>query len=423
MLLNFTVSNFLSIDEEQTLSLVGTKLDGPHRPIHLDGRSDGALPCAIIYGPNASGKSNLLLAIQFLRNQILYSHSKSSANQSIPRRPFLLNGTDENRPTVMEASFILNAVRYDYGFSLNDERYLGEWLYSYPEGRRRKLYERTLNEVSFGSEMKGTKKVLVEFMRPNSLFISTATQNGHEELSAVSDYFDNFYFSSQISVARELINSAFTENQIDPRSILFLDRIGTGVVGYRQTETDISETVKQMALEFFTLFRKHSNDDFPDIQAPDKDVIVELSHRAKNNQEVFFGTESESSGTRRLLLILNEIFRVLDEGTTAVIDEIDASLHTHAVEAIIHLFCDPLVNDKGAQLIATTHDTNLLASEILRRDEVWFAEKSFHGSSSYYSLAEVRSRKTDNFESLYLEGRYGAVPSRLRTGIFAKKDD
>lgn len=413
MLLNFSVSNHLSIYEEQTISLVGTKLAGPHEAIPTSFRPDGILPCAIIYGPNASGKSNLLIAMTFMRNQVLHSHSRAVNNQGIPRRPFLLSEDGAELPTSMEASFLINEIRYDFGFVADDENFIHEWLYSYPEGRRRKLYERTNSSVTFGSEMKGAKKILIDFMRPNSLFLSTATQNSHEELAPIREFFESFYISNQISVAHDLINATFKEGQIDPRSIKFLDKIGTGVIDYKKIEVEVPEFVRSLANDFFSLAKKHIGEgaEFPEINEVENSYAIELAHRTKTRKKVYFGTENESSGTRRLLLILNGIFKALDEGTIVIVDELDASLHTLAVETIIHLFTDSSINNKGAQLIATTHDTNLLNPTILRRDEVWFVEKNIDGASNYYSLAEVKSRKDEDFEDGYLQGRYGAIPA------------
>ena len=118
----------------------------------------------------------------------------------------------------------------------------------------------------------------------------------------------------------------------------------------------------------------------------------------------------ESAGTRRLLQILYDCFHALDNGTLLVIDEIDVSLHTQACEAILYLFSEPKINTKGAQLIATTHDTNLLRSPYLRRDQIWLTEKNAGGATELYSLADIKTRGEDNFELGYLQGRYGAVP-------------
>ena len=142
----------------------------------------------------------------------------------------------------------------------------------------------------------------------------------------------------------------------------------------------------------------------------DKQVTVELGHRTRDGETAYLNLNLESAGTLRLLMVLSLAYRALDEGTPLLIDELDASLHTHAAEAILRLFCSRQTNPKGAQLIATTHDTNLLAAPVLRRDQLWFAEKDAHGATVIFPLTEIRTRSSDNFEKGYLQGRYGAVP-------------
>ena len=141
-----------------------------------------------------------------------------------------------------------------------------------------------------------------------------------------------------------------------------------------------------------------------------RQIGIELGHRGRDGKPVYFDLDRESAGTRRLLVTLGFAFRALDEGTALVIDELDASLHTHASEAVLKLFCSPETNAKGAQLVATTHDTSLMATALLRRDQLWFSEKGADGATQLYPLSDIRTRKGDNIERGYLQGRYGAVP-------------
>ena len=120
--------------------------------------------------------------------------------------------------------------------------------------------------------------------------------------------------------------------------------------------------------------------------------------------------ERESAGTRRLLIVLGLAYQALDGGLTLCVDELDASLHTQASEAVLQLFCSQESNPKGAQLIATTHDANLLKSSVLRRDQIWFTEKDSEGATHLYPLTDIRTRKGDDIRRGYLQGRYGAVP-------------
>ena len=199
---------------------------------------------------------------------------------------------------------------------------------------------------------------------------------------------------------------------LDPRVIRFLGEVGTGVVDYRREKTQVPDDVKSFQRELVELVGK-----FIDVPSEafergsdDRFMTLKLAHRGEDGKFVYFELDRESAGTRRLLVVLSMVFRALDQGSLLVIDELDASLHTHACELVLKLFCVPKSNPKGAQLIATTHDTNLMMSTLLRRDQLWFTEKDVSGATHLYPLTDIRTRKGDNIEKGYLQGRYGAVP-------------
>lgn len=422
MLLTLSVTNFKSIRNTETLSLVGSSLDGPHEPFDVvyPGGQHGVLPCAVIYGANASGKSNMLDAFMHLRSLVLNSHLSSKRSKGLRYQPFMLDPESTKNDTELEVSFIQGGIRYDYGLSHDAESIKTEWLYSYPEGRRRKLFEREGLVVDFGSGMKGAKKVLSSFLNETSLFLSVATQNSHQNLSAVSGFFVDIFSFNRISVASGVINRSFSDGEVDPRAIHFLEGVGSGVCDFRVDATDMSEDQKKVIEDLFKVIASHqgldSSDDAPELS--DKEYEVRLGHRSGFGPPVFFQGNQESAGTRRLLYMMNYIFEVLDKGDIAIIDEIDASLHTFAVEAILTLFLDERINKNGAQIIATTHDTNLLDPSRLRRDEIWFVEKNVEGSSEYFSLSEINARKEEAVEKAYLQGRYGATPPKLPAEYF-----
>lgn len=410
MLLRLRASNFLSISEPQELSLVASKLKGPEGGlIVIPGTDMAALPAAVIYGANASGKTNFVKAFSFMRSAIINSHAKGNPEGGVPRLPFQLSEESVDLPTFVEADFLVDGVRYQYGFECDDQKFLAEWLYTFPEGKRRKMFERNGSQVDFGSQFRGPKKVLVDLMRSNSLFISTATQNDHEELGKLVSFFRRARFSSTVSVAKDLINTTFKKNQIDARTIAFLNAIGTGIVGHRQKDVETPENVKRMIQDFTDVLKKHGGELDDTVEGP-SEVVIELAHLGADGNERYFGLERESSGTRRLILLMNIIFKALDQGSLVIIDELDASLHTHAAEQVLNLFSHPDINKNGAQVVATTHDTNLLNSKCLRRDQIWFCEKDRFGSTSLFPLSDIQSRQTDNFEQGYLEGRYGGIP-------------
>ena len=298
------------------------------------------------------------------------------------------------------------------GFETTDETFVSEWLYEIPRAHRRKLFERKEQDFEFGRWLKGQNHSIAGLTRPNSLFLSAAAQNGHKFLSRIYKYFQDIAFSGSISVPGVEASSRVKGDGLDNRIIEFLKSINTGVIGYQKKETEISEESREIHRELKAVFERISGGAIqisPDVD--DKLVEIELAHRGTGEGVVYLDLDFESAGTRRLLIILGQTFKALDEGLPIFIDELDASLHTYASEAILRLFGSPKMNRHGAQLIATTHDTNLMKSDILRRDQLWFAEKNIEGATEIYPLTEIRTRKGDNVELGYLQGRYGAVPS------------
>lgn len=414
MLIRFSLRNCLSFKEEQEISLLLENVAGPEVhvssiPQHTDAET---LPVALIYGANASGKSNLLKAFRFFRSAALRSHTRADPEGGVPRVGFKLTESPEKLPTELEADFVAAGVRYTYGFKCDDNEFLEEWLYSFPQGKRRKLFERTGEHVEFGQSMTGQKKQLVSFMRSNSLFLSTATQNDHPELTNVVKWMRSCLYSDHFQVSEQTIQNAFKRGSLDQRVIRFMAIIGAGVTGYRETSVETPQEIRDLAQEFVDLARKRLG--IENVQDASgigpENVSFELSHTGDDGKEYFLDLARESSGTRRLLMMMREVFSALDSGSLLMIDELDASLHTKACEEVVKLFQNKETNPKGAQLIATIHDTNLLSSRSLRRDQIWFCEKARNGASCLYSLVEMKSRSNDNFEKGYLQGRYGAVP-------------
>src|ERR1700730_12198472 len=183
MLLRFGVQNHLSLRDKQELSLVASSLDDNAAGL-IDSPAaagDRLLPAVVIYGANASGKSNLISAFNFMRGAVLYSHSRGEPGGRISRSPFLLDATTTKTPSVFDVDFIIEGVRYHYGYEASDEAFVAEWLSAFPNGRRQTMFEREGGKFSFGRSLRGRNKLISELTRPNSLYISAAAQNDHEE--------------------------------------------------------------------------------------------------------------------------------------------------------------------------------------------------------------------------------------------------
>ncbi len=421
MLLRFAVSNHLSIKETQELSFIKSALKGPEDGLLSTPAlpKEKVLPAAIIYGPNASGKSNLLDALTFMRQAVLASHRQWAPDAGVPREPFLLSKACRDNPSRFEIDFDIEGIRHNYGFACTSSEFVEEWLYSSPLGHQRMIFERNgpnPDDIKFGTSFTGPRQSIAQFTRPNSLFLSAAVQNNHSLAKTVVSAFQKIYIRNDLNIPPFDLNLKLKDQQFDIRTISFLAKIGTGITNYRQVESNISDeqtrTVRAMFEAMWNEMAEKPADDFRNsfFDNLGKDIAIEFAHKSEDGGDIFFDIAKESLGTRRVIPLFQSVMRALDHGSICVIDEIDASLHTQVCEAIIALFIDRETNPNGAQIIATTHDTNLLNAPNLRRDELWLVEKTPGGASEIYSLADVKTRNKDNFERGYLHGRYGAVP-------------
>ena len=303
MLLRFAVTNHLSIRESQELSFAASSLQD-RRDGLIDCKavsSRPVLPAIVIYGANASGKSNILNAIATMKKLVLWSHIKGEPGEGIPRNAFKLDPACLPAPSKFEIDFIIDDVRHHYGFEATDKVFTGEWLYTYPLSQPRKLFERNKSTFSFGRELKGQNKSIAGLTRPNSLFLSAAAQNGHKQLSKIYKYFDSISISGANASARVV------RDEFDSRVIEFLTSIDTGVTGYREKKIEIPEEAHAIRKELKAVFEKLSGDPIrikPE-EEEGKYIAIELAHSNRKGEPVYFDLDSESAGTRRLLIVLS----------------------------------------------------------------------------------------------------------------------
>lgn len=429
MLLRFRVSNHLSLRDMQKLSLMATSLKDDERGlINSSAINQGRiLPAVVIYGANASGKSNLINAILFMRSLVLNSQIHSKPDGGVQREYFELDYASSGNPTHYDIDFVVEDVRYHYGFEMTDSGFESEWLYSYPQKRKRMLLERDGSSFEFGRELKGSNKIIAGLTRTNSLFLSAAAQNDHAHLSKIYRYFETIQIIQDITMPGLIASKKLLDGSkfgLDQRVIDYLCAIDTGIVNFRLKKYEIPEGLEIFQTEITKslthLVGEPLVGDFDSVINRDQ---IELGHRGTNGDTFYLELDNESAGTRRLLIILSRIFSALDNGGLLCIDELDARIHTNTVETLLKIFCSPDVNSKGAQLIATTHDTCLMNPSILRRDQCWFSEKDHSGATQLYSLSDFRTRKDDNFERGYREGRYGAIPSDNPIRYYASQED
>jgi len=414
MLLKFRFSNFRSFRAEQELSLIANRLAGSGDGLFSPpGLGEQVLPVAAIYGANASGKTAVIKAFDFLASAVWFSHTQWQPGQRIPVEPFA--GDDPAIPCEFSVDFLLDGVRHQYGFSANSQAILREWLYAYPKGKRQLWFSRGENgPISFGAKMPGENKVIEGLVRKNSLFLSAAAQNNHAALSPVYAWFSEselFEIGRNAmggrSSFRAMLDAAqFCQEETDRSTIArLLTQADLGIADLALEETEMTRNMR----EYKEYEESHHSKPLLDYSWPETWKEVRLLHRV-GNRTIPFEAEQESSGTLAYLALLGPVVNLLRNGGVLLVDELDASLHPLMAVQIIRLFNSPASNPRSAQLIFNTHDTNLLSSGDLRRDQIWFTEKDSAGSSHLYPLTDFKPRRQENLENGYLQGRYGAIP-------------
>ena len=413
MLLRFGASNFLSIKDYQELSLIATPLkDTPSHLCEVDGLREKILPVVAIYGANASGKTNLLKALSFLVSGVIHSHQTGQVEGGISRSYFKLDQNCKQTPSKFDCDFIHNNIRYHFGYLIDNDSILEEWLYAYPHGTRQVWYHRKKNQnMYFGKFLKGKNRVIESLTRINSLYLSVAAQNNNDQLLEIYKYFkDNFIFSFNNFGPVSKSSEYFLNNDYRDKLISFIKHADTGISTVKIDEIEVPDDMKGFTNKLNDLFSEHMGGTKINVSAAVEKKKISFAHKDNDGEDVFLSINSESRGTIALIKMLGPIFESLSNGKTIIIDELDTSMHSLLSRKLVGLFNNCSTNHLCSQLIFTTHDTSILSREVLRRDEIWFTEKKSDGSTEIYSLADIKSRQSDNYEKGYLQGRYGGIP-------------
>ncbi|MER5687664.1 ATP-binding protein [Streptomyces sp. NPDC002205] len=403
------MANHRSIRREQQLNL---------HPVYDADRPEEtrweAVPVTGIFGANASGKSNLVGALQYMARMVVSSHKDSEPDGGVDRNPFVLDAEAKGEPSWYVVDLLLDGTRYTYGFSVDDERVVEEWLDSYPLGKKRELFSRTGDDVTPGASQKPGQLALVESItEPNVLFLSMAARSKQQDFRPVYDWFAHKLQFRNSGNSHLYGLSAMRALEDAGRNPEILDLLRAADLGIEECGTErVLMDEEALRKRYGSRIPRRALMELED-EGPREMVRPWIGHRGRDGV-VQMELHDESSGTQALLGHAPRFLAVLRRGGTFVVDEIDSSLHSLLTARLIDLFQNPVTNPRGAQLVFTTHDASLLGrasgEDILKRDQVWFVEKDSHGETSLYSLAEFKPRKEENRERRYLGGSYGGIP-------------
>lgn len=402
MLIEFTVANFRSIQSPQTLSMVAQAKDKSLPGNVFERKLPGLtgtrfLKSAAIYGPNASGKSNVFKAARFMRDFVVDSAVEIRPGDPTGFEPFRLDPDSREGRGEFEAIFVHDGIRYQYGFRLDKERVWNEWLYAFPRGQAQLWFERDggRGEWKFGPNLHGEKEALRRQTRANALFLSTTAQFNHEQLSKVYRWFHKrlrfFDYSSADYPDDEISDCLREKSQRADRINRMIRMADLGICRIGVREAAPAETgMGPGSARASALLFAHS--------APG------------NGGEEVFGAAEESAGTLKYLHLLGKWLDAMEDGSVTWIDEIGACMHSHLIRNLVAMSNDPHFNSADAQLVFTTHDTSTMDLNLLRRDQIWFTEKTQSGATMMYPLTDYKPRNREALQKGYLAGRYGAIP-------------
>lgn len=409
MLLEFRVKNFRSIRAEQKLSLVANK-DVTHIDTHVFDNGAKTTPpllkSTVLYGANASGKSNLINALAFMQDVVASSATQIREGDLFSYSPFKLDAHSAAEPTEFEITFVEDGVRYQYGFALRPERVVEEWLLVYKNTKPQMWFSRKFDSNSdkehyeFGSHLTGKRSLWQDSTRKNALFLSKAVDLNSDKLRPIFLWIVNNLMIIGTGT-QPIFDFSIKHIQTETGKTEILNFLISADMSISEIKLE-NRKMKRISLEV-------KGDSSTQHVSEVETFLPTFLHQGTDGSAIFELTD-ESTGTQRLFAFAGPILDVLQHGRVLIVDELDNSLHTLIIRFMLTLFHSVKTNPNGAQLIFSTHNTTLLHHEIFRRDQIWFVEKDSSHATQLYPLSDFHVRKKEAWENGYLGGRYGALP-------------
>lgn len=384
MLLQFSVTNHRSIKETAIISMKAAA-DKTMKEILIspDGKKE-LLPVMAIYGANAAGKSNVLHALLLMREMVCGIYAKPLKGTELPYEPFaFVDG--ETEPTELEIIYYYEGIKYAYGFSFDRNKVISEYLYHWPNGREALIFSRENGKYEFRESIQ-EQLILARRTPDNRLYLTSSNEWNCMQT-------EKAYLWFQQKLCGLISTGGSNETTID---------------AIRESEQEKQRILKEMMLADLGICDIVLSGS---AEKPIVSTIHQLIDSEGNQKQYTLLLGQESMGTQRFFSRIGLWMEAMKSGAVLVVDEIEASMHPLLTRHLIEMIQDKAINQSHAQLIFTTHDTGLLDLTLLRRDQIWFAEKDENTmQTDIYALTEFSPRKQENIAKGYLQGRYGAVP-------------
>lgn len=410
MLIQFRFKNFKSFRDDTILDLSATKIT-EHSDRVISAGYDKLLPTAAIFGANASGKSNVIEAFRYMMTYVIESFSyggdpndRKTKNKKLKYTPFLFDSASKDAESSFEVYFMGTEERgyksYNYGFTLNQDGVIEEWLNSKAKTAReyKQVFYRNGNELDLSGLPTKSQELIRISLNKEALIVSLGAKLKVTKLKSIRDWFYNTNFTNfgnlyENVFLSSLIPDGFAENKsVQDKVVAYFSSFDSSIIG------------------FHTEVLKGEDEDH-------RHVKIDAIHCMVNGGTASIPLEEESDGTLKMFALYPALQDTLENGGVLFVDELNARLHPLLVRSFLITFLNPEINSKHAQLVFTTHDSWQLSNNLLRRDEIWFTEKDDSGVSALYSLADfvdedgIKIRKDESYEKNYLLGKYGAIPT------------
>lgn len=384
MLLQFSVKNHRSIKDKAIISMKAAKDDSLKESLISPDGVKKLVPVMAIYGANAAGKSNVLHALTLMKEMVCGVYAQPLKNEKLPQEPFGFT-RETNLPTEFEVIYFYNGIKYAYGYSFNQEHIISEYLYHWPNGREALVFSREEGRYQFRENIQ-EQMTLAGRTSENRLYLVSSN-----EWNCVQTEKAYLWFVEKM---KNLIGTEMDVQQT--------------LSAVRNSEDTKKRVLREMLIADLGIR------DVIVTGSADSPVISTVHYlKDKNGKKAAYSLPlgMESMGTQRFFSRIGLWIEAMETGALLLVDEIESSMHPLLTRHLIEMLQNPESNTKQAQLIFTTHDTGLLDLKLLRRDQIWFAEKDENTlQTDIYALTDFSPRKSENIGKGYLQGRYGAIP-------------